>query len=121
MTTPAARPVCIVGCGLIGQKRAAALPPSLRLAAVHDVDATRATAVAAMGHSNVHVGRDAVDAIASVGAGGLVIVATTHDALAEIARVAVEHDCHVLIEKPGARRRSELEPIAELAARRSVG
>jgi predicted dehydrogenase len=48
----------------------------------------------------------------------IVIVATTHDQLAPIAAAAAEHGKHVLIEKPAARRASELDAVAQ-AARRS--
>jgi predicted dehydrogenase len=47
----------------------------------------------------------------------LVIVATPHDLLACIAAEAAAAGKHVLLEKPGARRATELEPVAEAAAR----
>jgi predicted dehydrogenase len=46
-----------------------------------------------------------------------VIVATTHDMLAPIAAAAAGAGKHVLIEKPGARRASELDAVAEAARR----
>jgi len=46
-----------------------------------------------------------------------VFVATTHDLLAPIAAAAAAAGKHVLVEKPGARRASELVPVAEAAAR----
>src|SRR5579859_6815667 len=49
-----------------------------------------------------------------------VIVATPHDALAAIARAAVEAGKHVLLEKPGARNARELSDLPELAARHRV-
>ena len=48
----------------------------------------------------------------------MVIVATLHDSLAEIARGAVEAGKHVLVEKPGARRSGELTGLSELANRK---
>jgi predicted dehydrogenase len=50
----------------------------------------------------------------------LVIVATLHDSLAEIAQAAIEAGRHVLVEKPAARTSAELEPVIEAAARRGV-
>jgi predicted dehydrogenase len=47
----------------------------------------------------------------------IVIVATTHDMLAPIAAEAAGAGKHVLIEKPGARRASELDAVAEAARR----
>lgn len=49
----------------------------------------------------------------------LVVVATSHDKLAEIACAAAEAGKHVLMEKPGARRAAELDPV--LAAARKTG
>jgi len=49
----------------------------------------------------------------------LVVVATSHDRLAEIACGAVAAGKHVLLEKPGARRAVELDPL--LAASRKTG
>jgi predicted dehydrogenase len=46
----------------------------------------------------------------------LVIIATTHDMLARIAAEAARFGKHVLIEKPGARRANELDPVIHAAA-----
>jgi predicted dehydrogenase len=53
------------------------------------------------------------DAIAGA---DIVVVATTHDQLAPIAAGAAAAGKHVLVEKPGARRAAELDPVAECAA-----
>ncbi|MBS1855197.1 MAG: Gfo/Idh/MocA family oxidoreductase [Acidobacteria bacterium] len=103
----------IVGCGLIGRKRAAALAPGA-ITVCCDTDAGRATQLAAQYRARpltdwreaVH--RDDVD---------VVFAATTHDMLAPIAAEAAAAGKHVLIEKPGARRAAELDPVAESAAR----
>jgi predicted dehydrogenase len=52
----------------------------------------------------------------------LVIVATSHDALAAVARAAVERGKHVLVEKPAARSVAEIDPLiaAARAARVTV-
>ena len=50
----------------------------------------------------------------------IVIVATTHDALAEIAHAAVEAGKHVLVEKPAVRAIcAEIEPV--IASARETG
>lgn len=109
--------VAIVGCGLIGQKRAKALH-GCQLVACADVDGERAVRLAqsmpgceATADWQAAVNRRDV---------GIVIVATTHDALAQVALEAVEAGKHVLLEKPGARRAAELDLVAEAAARRRV-
>jgi predicted dehydrogenase len=107
--------VAIVGCGLTGRKRSAALPGG-RLVACADAIAERARALAAdvagceaCDDWETAVRRDGVD---------VVIVATTNDALATIAGAALEAGKHVLVEKPAARSRAEIEPVAALARQR---
>ena len=104
--------VAIAGCGLIGRKRAAALG-ACRLVACADVVAERAAALAGAAADattdwRAMVARPDVD---------IVIVATTHDQLAIVAREAAAAGKHVLIEKPGARRAAELDPVVEAARR----
>jgi predicted dehydrogenase len=50
----------------------------------------------------------------------IVIVATTHDQLARVAAAAAAAGKHVFIEKPGARRASELEPVLRESERTGV-
>ncbi len=92
--------VGIVGCGLIGQKRAWALHPGGRLVACADIDAVRAGNVAKA--SGARVLRDWRELLA-VPEVEIVFVATLHDSLAEITRAAIEAGKHVLVEKPAAR------------------
>lgn len=109
--------VAIIGCGLAGRKRAAALGPA-RLLCCADSVPERAAALAAL-----HLGCVAFatwqDAVAHPGV-TLAIIATTHDALPMIAAAAIRRGLHVLIEKPGARTTNELRILAELAERHGV-
>jgi predicted dehydrogenase len=111
--------VAIIGCGLIGGKRAQALAGA-RLVACADVlpDRARALAQTVPGASacedwNTAVRDSAVD---------IVIVATTNDALAPVTLAALEAGKHVLVEKPAARRVDELDRlvIAQTASGRLV-
>jgi predicted dehydrogenase len=101
----------IVGCGLIGQKRAKALGDA-RLVACADLQIERAQALArpynAAAGDNWHdvIQRPDVD---------IVIVATTNNMLAEITHASVQTGKHVLVEKPAARSAAELEPVMEAA------
>src|ERR1700722_15046981 len=104
--------VAIIGCGLIGRKRAQSLAGA-RLAVCCDPDATRAEALAAA-HPGAEPAADWRAAAACPGI-DIVIVATTHDMLAAIAAEAVRAGKHVLIEKPGARRACELDAVADAA------
>ena len=110
--------VGVVGCGLIGAKRAAALPPGMRLLAVHDQDRGRAEALA-LRHEGVHVAGTLAELLAEPGL-TLVIVATTHQALPEVGLAAVEAGAHVLLEKPGAGAVAPLLEVRQAAAQRGV-
>lgn len=106
--------VAIVGCGLIGQKRASVLE-HCRLTVCCDTDPGRAEALARKAPGAIAV-TDWRNAVTRPDI-DLVIVATPHDLLACIAAEAAAAGKHVLLEKPGARRATELEPVAEAAAR----
>jgi predicted dehydrogenase len=104
--------VGIVGCGLIGMKRARNLG-SCPLVAAADIDPARARAFAAQfaGCAASHdwqaiVDRDDID---------LVIVSTTNDVLASVTHAAVTRGKHVLVEKPAARNATELRPVVQAA------
>jgi predicted dehydrogenase len=108
--------VAIVGCGLIGQKRARALGAA-RLVACADLRLELAQALAAP--SKAAATSDWRSAIARDDV-SIVIVAATNDALAEIACAALEAGKHVLVEKPAARNVAEADAIVA-AARRHGG
>jgi predicted dehydrogenase len=107
----------IVGCGLIGQKRAKALGDDGELVACNDIDIGRAERLARTNDARVF--RDWRELVCSPLV-DVVIVATLHDSLAEITRTAVEAGKHVLVEKPAARSAAELEPVITLAAEHGV-
>jgi predicted dehydrogenase len=105
--------VAIIGCGLIGQKRAKALSGA-RLVTCADKVAARAAALAAgTGAMSVDDWRAAIDRPDV----DIVVVATTNDALADVTRFAVEVGKHVMVEKPAARTVAEIDPVIEAAAR----
>jgi predicted dehydrogenase len=107
--------LAIVGCGLIGAKRAAAARLH-RIIAVCDPDEGRRLKLAAETSAH-HFSRWQDVLSLDVDA---VIVATPHDRLAEITLAAVESGRHVLVEKPGGRRPDEVKQIAEAAKRRGI-
>jgi predicted dehydrogenase len=109
--------VAIVGCGLIGRKRAAALPGG-RLVACADLAFDRAEALARAAGSAQAVPRwqDAVERPDV----DIVIVATTNDALAVVTQAALDAGKHVLVEKPAARTVAEAEPLIATARARGL-
>lgn len=100
--------VGIVGCGLLGQKRAKALA-GVRLVACADTDLRRAEQLAK--NFNPCIALADWRALIDLKDVRIVVVATPHDVLAEITRYAVAAGKHVLVEKPAARHVSELEPL----------
>ncbi len=109
--------VGIIGCGLIGQKRAKALGSGGKLVACADIDVSRAENLART--SGAQVFRDWRELLRSPDV-EVVIVATLHDSLAEITRTAAEAGKHVLVEKPAARNAPELEPVILAAIEHGV-
>jgi predicted dehydrogenase len=100
--------VGVIGCGLIGQKRAKALGGGGKLVACADLDTDRAEKLASTTGAQVY--RDWRELVWSSSV-DVVIVATLHDSLAEITRAAAEAGKHVLVEKPAARNAAELIPV----------
>lgn len=104
----------IIGCGLIGQKRARSLNDA-QLVVCCDVNAARAETLAhAFPGASVTTDWKSVVERQDV---DVVLVATTHNLLAQIAEAAAANGKHVLIEKPGARRAAELDPVLEAASK----
>ena len=105
--------LALIGCGLIGRKRAAALG-SARLLYACDLDAARAAALSgtvpgsqAISDYAVALRDPAVDAV---------IVSTPNAALAPVSLAAVHAGKHVLVEKPGALNAEQLREV-RVAAR----
>ncbi|PZM14863.1 Gfo/Idh/MocA family protein [Rhizobium tubonense] len=109
--------VAIIGCGLIGQKRAKALGAGGRLVACADKELVRAESLAKSVGAQAFADWREVLLLADV---DLVIVATLHDSLAEITLASIVAGKHVLVEKPAARTSAELEPVIEAAAKHGV-
>lgn len=100
--------VGIIGCGLIGQKRANALGSSGKVIACADIAIERALSLAdRFGAKSFSDWRDLI-ALNEI---DIVIISTLHDSLAEITLAAVISGKNVLVEKPAARNIAELEPI----------
>lgn len=106
--------VAIIGCGLIGRKRAAALGEA-ELVACADVEKERAAALS--NGTGALPTTDWREAVSRPGV-DIVIVATINSLLPEIAIAALDAGKHVLVEKPGGRTVTEIESVIE-ARRRS--
>jgi predicted dehydrogenase len=108
--------VAIIGCGLIGQKRAKALG-SARLIACADIQPERSNTLGRAFNAQLMT-QNWEEAVRHPDV-NVVIVATTNDLLAEITQASVEAGKHVLVEKPAARNAAELEPVIAAAQRKN--
>jgi len=110
----------VIGCGLIGKRRAAALAqvPGARLRCACDLDAKRASEAAALA-PGCGTATDFRSVVADAGVDA-VVVSTLNASLAPIALAAANAGKHVLIEKPGALGASGLRDVQAAAAARNV-
>ncbi|MEZ0297422.1 MAG: Gfo/Idh/MocA family protein [Candidatus Methylacidiphilales bacterium] len=115
----------IIGCGLIGKKRSALLPPGA-VVATCDTNLARAQALAAQctrpdsAETNAPaVFEDYHEAVRHPGVDA-VTISTLNASLAPIALAAIEAGRHVLVEKPGAISSAEIVELQEAARRRGV-
>lgn len=101
--------VALVGCGLIGAKRAAALAPGDELVGCYDIDARAAQRLAE------RHGGTACPSLEELLARrpDVVVVATVHNRLAEIAGQALQAEAHVLVEKPAGISTAEIDRLIE--------
>jgi predicted dehydrogenase len=107
--------VAVVGCGLIGAKRAAALAPGDELVGYYDLNPEAAESLAARHGGRVCATLDDLLALSP----DVVVVATVHDRLAPLAERALAAGSHVLVEKPAG---VSVEQIDRLrAAQRESG
>src|SRR4051812_43323180 len=106
----------LIGCGLVGRKRAIAINRTASLLWACDSDPQRASEVAALA-PGAHSASEASAAITDPRVHA-VIVATFNDALGRLALAAINAGKHVLIEKPGALNGPQLRTL-ETAAKKS--
>lgn len=107
----------IIGCGLIGRKRLAALPPG-SFAAACDLDLSRAEALVATAKSG-YAAQDAAQVYADPNVDA-VIICTLNASLAPLALAAIRAGKHVLVEKPGAISVAEVDELIAAAAKTGV-
>jgi len=108
----------LVGCGLVGRKRAAALDTGAILRCACDLDAARATDVA----RTVPGCQAVTDAAAALRDPAIdaVIVSTPNAALAPLTLAAVRAGKHVLVEKPGGLTAAQLREVQATATQTGV-
>jgi predicted dehydrogenase len=106
----------IIGAGLIGGKRAAALLSlGEEVVAVADVNEARAAELAGKYHASAQADWKKVTRDSEIDA---VVVATTHDFLSQITVDALQHGKNVLVEKPAGRNLEEVAAVVEAEKKR---
>ena len=102
--------VAIIGCGLIGKKRAMALSNKFSLISCFDTNNVASTKFA---NDFSAQSFEKIDDIFLNKDIDLVIIATLHDSLADLTMKALKTGKHVLVEKPAGKNYQELEPILD--------
>lgn len=109
--------VAIIGAGLIGKKRAAALPKGVKLITVCDIDSQKVSELAKEFNVNNETDWKKVIKDPKIHA---VIISTINKFLSPIAKEAIIQGKHVLVEKPGARNLTELKNLEKVFKKKSV-
>jgi predicted dehydrogenase len=109
--------VSIIGCGLIGMKRAEALSEDIQLIGCYDVDQERCNVFAKKFNIRAF---DSLDALFSFQNLDFVIIATRHDSLAEISIQSIEAGVNVFVEKPGAINYQEFKNVIHNAEKKNI-
>ena len=107
----------IIGCGLIGRKRAQALPDSIVLVGCFDEIGGVAEKFAQ--EFNI-LSFSTLQDLLNFENLDFVIIATRHDFLADLAVQALSAGKHVFLEKPGARNLQELARVREVSRERNL-
>lgn len=107
----------IIGCGLIGHKRAQALESSFKLVSCYDAFRDRAERLAKDHRAQASFSVSALLQDPRVRA---VVISTLHDSLASLTLAAVRAGKDVLVEKPAARSARELLPVIAAAKKARV-
>ena len=107
----------IIGCGLIGQKRANALTDSLEL--VGCFDAVRPTAESFAKEFDTQF-FTSVEELLKIEGLDFVIIATRHDSLAQLTVQALSAGVNVFVEKPGAIDYQAFQKTREMAKKKNL-
>ena len=98
----------IIGCGLVGKKRADNLGKRGKLIGCYDIDLKKAKNFA-----NDYSVRsfDSIEQIASSKDIDIIIICTIHNTLTSIAEICIKFDKHLLIEKPAGTNNEDVENL----------
>jgi len=106
--------VAIIGCGLIGDKRAKSLGDST-LVACADINIQVAKKFSER-YNNIPY-YPTIDLLLKSTECDIIILSTLHNSLPELLKTCLEHKKHALVEKPAGRFPEELDDLSELATK----
>ena len=109
--------IAIIGAGLVGRKRASALPKEVKLTTICDIDKQKAEDFAHDFKCESETDWTKVVRDPKIQA---LIVSTVNKHLSPIAKEAILEGKHVLVEKPGARNLEELKKVAKIYKDKTV-
>lgn len=98
----------IIGCGLIGNKRANSLGTKGKLLICADINFEKAKELASEFEA---IPTSNYEEVLSMREIDIVIISTLHDSLSEITKAAIYAGKHVLVEKPGGRSSLEIKNL----------
>lgn len=98
----------LIGCGVIGERRAQNLPTTAKLVACVDPNPERAKKIAEQYKCEVFSSAESLIESKKVDA---IILAAINSALVPIMKIAKQHKMPILVEKPAARSYSELKSL----------
>ena len=107
----------VIGCGLIGRKRALAIPEFIELVGCFDEVPSNAESFAAEFKTKTFSSLQEVLEIQDL---SFVVIATRHDSLHSLTIQALNAGKHVFIEKPGAINHQEFKNICEVAHKNNL-
>jgi len=107
----------VIGCGLIGRKRALAFPVDVELVGCFDEVVSVAEGFATEFNTRNFASLNELLEIQDL---SFVVIATRHDSLHSLATAALHAGKHVFIEKPGAISQIQFEKVCEVARNRDL-
>ena len=107
----------VIGCGLIGRKRALAIPDFIELVGCFDEVPSNAESFAAEFNTKTFSSFQEVLEIQDL---SFVVIATRHDSLHPLTVQALKAGKHVFVEKPGAISHKEFKNICEVAHKNNL-
>lgn len=103
--------VAIIGCGLIGQKRAKSIRGLAKISHCFDIETKKSLRFSQENNCDQAA---SVEVILNNSSIDLVVIATRHDSLADLSKAVIKSGKNLLVEKPGALNSVEFKQVLNL-------